>query len=94
MHGDSNLISRGEHPRVGHLPQLTPRPLEDLRPPAQLPGQRQRFRSGAPLESALRRGPETVGEMIHGTSQGRRINHENRAYAPPHCCQQANAQAR
>ena len=76
MNRDGNLISRGEHPRIGHLPGVRPGLLQGLRPPAQLPCQRQRFRGSTSLQAALRRRPETVGEMIHGTSQRRRINHE------------------
>ncbi len=83
MDSDGDLIGGGEHPRVGHLPGLGPGLLHFLRPPGELPGQPQSLSCSAPLQPALRGGPETIGKVIHRTAQTRRIHHAARVRAPP-----------
>ncbi|CCK29576.1 hypothetical protein BN159_5197 [Streptomyces davaonensis JCM 4913] len=83
MHGDGNLISGREHPRVRHLPRLPRATFKKLRPPSQLPGQRQRFRGSPPLQTGLRRRPQPVGEVIHSLGQTRRIHHAATVRAEP-----------
>jgi len=75
MHSDSDLVGRGKHPGVGHLPRIPRGILDPLGTQCQLPGQLQGLSGSAPLQPALRRRPQPVGEVIHGTSQRRRINH-------------------
>ncbi len=83
MHGNGDLISRGKHPRIRHHPRLLRAPFKNLRPPSQLPGQRQRFRGGPPLQTGLRRRPQPVGEVIHSLGQTRRIHHAATVRAEP-----------
>src|SRR5690606_18511280 len=73
--GDGDLVGGGEHAGVGHLAGLGPRLLGQLVPPGELPGQGERLGGSPSLQPALRCGPQTVGRVINGTGEGRRINH-------------------
>ena len=83
MHGNSDLIRGGEHPRIRHLLSLSRGILEKLRLTCQLPGQPQSLSSGAPLQPALGGCPQPVGEVIHGLRQTRCIGHGDTVRAAP-----------
>jgi hypothetical protein len=75
VRGNGDLICRCKHPRIRHLPRLHTRLLQLLGPTSELPGQPESLSGSAPLQPALGRSPQTIGEMIHRTGQRRRINH-------------------
>jgi hypothetical protein len=83
MHRNGDLIRRSKHPRIRHLPRHPQGILNPLRPQGKLPGQPQSLSGSAPLQTALRRSPKPVREVIHRLSQPRRIHHAARLRAVP-----------